>query len=92
MYIVTESRIDLAIDLIDKLKRLFNDKGHLTFDTKETVIKLKWCQNRGPHPSHHLDAIMRTDLANVFFIFLTSLVNPSTQVIIIIIIILILRL
>jgi hypothetical protein len=39
MCIVTGPRIDLAIDLIDRMKRLFYDKG-LVFDNKETVIEL----------------------------------------------------
>jgi hypothetical protein len=38
MCIVTGSRIDLAIALIDRMKRLVADKGLVTFDSKETVI------------------------------------------------------
>jgi hypothetical protein len=40
MCIVTGPRIDLAITLIDRMKKLFMDKGHITFDTKETVIEI----------------------------------------------------
>jgi late competence protein required for DNA uptake (superfamily II DNA/RNA helicase) len=40
MCIVTGPRIDLAITLIDRMKRLFTDKGLVTFDSKETVIEL----------------------------------------------------
>jgi late competence protein required for DNA uptake (superfamily II DNA/RNA helicase) len=42
MCIVTGPRIDLAIALIDRMKRLFaSSKGIATaFDTKETVIEL----------------------------------------------------
>jgi len=40
MSIVTGPRIDLAIALIDRMKRLFVDKGLIAFDTKETVIEL----------------------------------------------------
>jgi len=36
MCIVTGPRIDLAIALIDRMKRLFAGKGLITFDTKET--------------------------------------------------------
>jgi late competence protein required for DNA uptake (superfamily II DNA/RNA helicase) len=36
MCIVTGPRIDLAIDLIDRMKKLFAGKGLTTFDTKET--------------------------------------------------------
>jgi hypothetical protein len=48
MCIVTGPRIDLAIALIDRMKKLFSGKGPLfrgkgllVFDTKETVIELK---------------------------------------------------
>jgi hypothetical protein len=40
MCIVTGPRIDLAIALIDRMKRLFVGKGLITFDIKETVIEL----------------------------------------------------
>jgi late competence protein required for DNA uptake (superfamily II DNA/RNA helicase) len=45
MCIVTGPRIDLAIALIDRMKKLFssnrsNSKGITVFDTKETVIEL----------------------------------------------------
>jgi hypothetical protein len=40
MCIVTGPRIDLAIALIDRMKKLFSGKGLVSFDTKETVIEL----------------------------------------------------
>jgi late competence protein required for DNA uptake (superfamily II DNA/RNA helicase) len=42
MCIVTGPRIDLAIALIDRMKKLFvgNSKVLNTFDTKETVVEL----------------------------------------------------
>jgi late competence protein required for DNA uptake (superfamily II DNA/RNA helicase) len=43
MCIVTGPRIDLAIALIDRMKKLFvaaSSKGLAVFDTKETVIEL----------------------------------------------------
>jgi hypothetical protein len=48
MCIVTGPRIDLAIALVDRMKKLFaagsgsssNGKGLINFDTKETVIEL----------------------------------------------------
>jgi hypothetical protein len=41
MCIVTGPRIELAIALIDRMKRLFaGGKGLISFDTKETVIEL----------------------------------------------------
>jgi late competence protein required for DNA uptake (superfamily II DNA/RNA helicase) len=38
MCIVTGPRIDLAIALIDRMKRLFADKGLITFDMFELLI------------------------------------------------------
>ena len=66
MCIVTGPRIDLAIDLIDIMKRLFYDKG-LVFDNKETVIELDGVKIEA-FPSHHLDAMR--GLQNVSFILL----------------------
>lgn len=41
MCIVTGPRIDLAIALIDRMKKLFaGSSKYLTFDTKETIIEL----------------------------------------------------
>jgi hypothetical protein len=59
MYIVTGPRIDLAIALIDRIKKLFastNSKGLTVFDTKETVIDLNGVKIEA-FPSHHLDAM-----------------------------------
>jgi late competence protein required for DNA uptake (superfamily II DNA/RNA helicase) len=59
MYIVTGPRIDLAIALIDRIKKLFastNSKGLTVFDTKETVIELNGVKIEA-FPSHHLDAM-----------------------------------
>jgi late competence protein required for DNA uptake (superfamily II DNA/RNA helicase) len=43
MCIVTGPRIDLAITLIDRMKKLFagssSSKGLIAFDTKETVLE-----------------------------------------------------
>jgi hypothetical protein len=65
MYILTGPRIDLAIALIDRMKRLFAGKGLITFDTKETVIDGVKIE---AFPSHHLDAMR--GLPNVSFILL----------------------
>jgi hypothetical protein len=43
MCIVTGPRIDLAIALIDRMKRLF--AGLVKFDTKETIVE-QWCKDR----------------------------------------------
>jgi hypothetical protein len=67
MCIVTGPRIDLAIALIDRMKRLFAGKGLITFDTKETVIELNNVKIEA-FPSHHLDAMR--GLPNVSFILL----------------------
>jgi hypothetical protein len=67
MCIVTCPRIDLAIDLIDRMKRLFYNRGLLTFDNKETVIDLNGVKIEA-FPSHHLDAMR--GLQNVSFILL----------------------
>src|SRR5919206_141493 len=69
MCIVTGPRIDLAIALIDRMKKLFsNSKGIATvFDSKETVIHLNNVKIEA-FPSHHLDAMR--GLPNVSFILL----------------------
>jgi hypothetical protein len=47
MCIVIGPRIDLAIALIDKMKRLFagSSKGLITFDTKENLLKMNLMRN-----------------------------------------------
>jgi hypothetical protein len=67
--IVTGPRIDLAIALIERMKKLFsNDKKGLTvFHTKETGIDLNGVKIEA-FPSHHLDAMR--GLPNVSFILL----------------------
>jgi len=56
MCIVTGPRIDLAIALIDRIKRLFELKARIYFDSKETVIELNGVRIEA-FPSHHLDAM-----------------------------------
>jgi hypothetical protein len=69
MCIVTGPRIDLAIALIDRMKKLFASSEGITaaFDTKETVIELNDVKIEA-FPSHHLNA-MRS-LPNVSCILL----------------------
>jgi late competence protein required for DNA uptake (superfamily II DNA/RNA helicase) len=69
MCIVTGPRIDLAIALIDRMKKLFAGSRGLTtsFDTKETIIDLNNVKIEA-FPSHHLDAMR--GLPNVSFILL----------------------
>ena len=60
MCIVTGPRIELAITLTDRMKRLFENLSSgsgLTFDTKETVVELNGVHIEA-YPSHHLDAIL----------------------------------
>jgi hypothetical protein len=69
MCIVTGPRIDLAIALIDRMKKLFaSSKGiaaATAFDTKETMIELNGVKIEA-FLSHHLDAMR--GLPNVSFI------------------------
>jgi hypothetical protein len=73
MCIVTGPRIDLAIALVDRMKKLFvggssSSEGLASaFDTKETVIELNGVKIEA-FPSHHLDAMR--GLPNVSFILL----------------------
>ena len=67
MRIVTGPRIDLAITLIDRMKKLFTDKGLVSFDNKETVIELNGVDIEA-YPSHHLDSMR--GLKDVSFIYL----------------------
>jgi hypothetical protein len=68
MCIVTGPRIDLAIALIDRMKKLFTaSKCLVNFDTKETVVELNNVKIEA-FPSHHLDAMR--GLPNVSFILL----------------------
>jgi late competence protein required for DNA uptake (superfamily II DNA/RNA helicase) len=67
---VTGPRIDLAIALIDRMKKLFASSGKgiaAAFDTKETVIELNGVKIEA-FPSNHLDAMR--GLQNVSFILL----------------------
>jgi hypothetical protein len=67
MCIVTGPRIDLAITLIDRMKKLFTDNDLVSFDSKETVIELNGVLIEA-YPSHHLDAMR--GIPNVSFILL----------------------
>jgi len=64
--IVTGPRIDLALDLINRFKRLFYNVG-ITFEDKNTVVNLGQVKIEA-FPSHHLDAMR--GLTNVKFILL----------------------
>ena len=67
MCIVTGPRIDLAITLIDRMKKLFTDNNLVSFDNKETVIELNGVHIEA-YPAHHLDAMR--GLPDVSFILL----------------------
>ena len=66
MCIVTGPRIELAITLIDRMKRLFN-RFQFSLDAKETVIELNGVHIEA-YPSHHLDSMR--GLKDVSFIYL----------------------
>ena len=74
MCIVTGPRIDLAIALIDRMKKLFSSSKGIAaaFDTKETVIELNNVKIDA-FPSHHLDAMR--GLSSVSFILLDGQSN-----------------
>jgi terminase large subunit-like protein len=79
MCIVTGPRIDLAIALVDRMKKLFSGtKGLTVFDSKETVIELNGVKIEA-FPSHHLDAMR--GLPNVSFILLdeADFFSPGQQ-------------
>ena len=67
--IVTGPRIELAINLIDRMRKMFTLKLNLgiTFNTKETILELNDVRIEA-FPSHHLDAMR--GLPNVSFILL----------------------
>ena len=67
MCIVTGPHIDLAITLIERMKRLFVERIPLEFDTRETVLELNGVHIEA-YPSHHLDSMR--GLPNVSFILL----------------------
>ena len=68
MVIVTGPNIDLAIKLIRRMKRLFQDKlAGVTFDSKETVLELNGCSIEA-YPSNHIDSFR--SLTNPKFIFI----------------------
>lgn len=51
--IVTGPRLDLAVTLISRIKKLFPS---ISFDSKETVVNLNGCRVEA-FPSHHLDTM-----------------------------------
>lgn len=67
MCIVTGPRIELAITLIERMKRLFHENFVKSFDTKKKVIELNDVHIEA-YPSHHLDAMR--GLKDVSFIYL----------------------
>ena len=60
MCIVTAPKIDIAIKLINRMKGLFEPKLHVTFDSKETVLKLNDCTIEA-YSSNHIDAYRALD-------------------------------
>jgi hypothetical protein len=60
MCIVTGPNIDIAIKLIKRMKRLFESKLHITFDSKETVLELNGV-NIEAYPANHIDSFRALD-------------------------------
>jgi hypothetical protein len=67
MVIVTGPSIDLSIKLIRRMKKLFQDKLDVTFDSKETVLELNGCEICA-YPSNHIDSFR--SLTNPKFILI----------------------
>jgi hypothetical protein len=67
MVIVTGPNIDLATKLIKRMKKLFQDKLNVSFDSKETVLELNGCSIEA-YPSNHIDSFR--SLTNPRFIFI----------------------
>ncbi len=67
MRIITGPREDLAISLIDRMKRLFMDKLGITFQTRDTSLELNDV-SIDSYPSNHLDAAR--EIKDVSFILL----------------------
>ena len=67
MVIVTGPSIDLAIKLIRRMKRFFQDKLDVTFDSRETVLELNGCSIEA-YPSNHIDSFR--SLTNPRFIMI----------------------
>ena len=67
MVIVPGPNIDLATKLIKRMKKLFQDKLDVLFDSKETVLELNGCSIEA-YPSNHIDSFR--SLTNPKFIFI----------------------
>jgi hypothetical protein len=80
MCIVTGPRIELAITLIDRMKRLFQNMAqkNATFDTKETVIELNGVHIEA-YPSHHLDAMRGLKDVSFFYLDEADFFPPGEQ-------------
>jgi hypothetical protein len=55
MIIITGPNISLAIGMITRMKQMLQRKLGISFDTKETVLKLNGVEIQA-HPSHHIDS------------------------------------
>ena len=67
MVIVTGPNIDLAIKLIKRMKKLFQDKLDVAFTDREIVLELNGCEISA-YPSNHIDSFR--SLTNPRFIFI----------------------
>ena len=78
MCIVTGPNQDIAIKLIKRIKRLFESKLGITFDTKETVLELNGCSIEA-YPSNHLDAYRALDNPKFILLYEADFFRKSEQ-------------
>ena len=66
MCIITGPRIELATDLIGRIKKLFYDKLKVTFESKESQVTINGVRITA-YPSHHISSVR--GIPNVSFLF-----------------------
>ena len=75
--IITGPRLQLAITLIDRIKRLFSEIK-ISFESKNTMIMLNGCQIEA-YPSHHIDTIRGLTDVKLFLLDECSFFPPNQQ-------------
>ncbi|MDE1829416.1 MAG: hypothetical protein KGI25_03740 [Thaumarchaeota archaeon] len=73
--IVTGPRLDLAVTLISRIKKLF---PLISFDSKETVVNLNDCRIEA-FPSHHLDTMRGLPHVKLILLDEADFFNPGEQ-------------
>ena len=77
MCIVTGPRIDLAITLIDRIKKLFTN-SQVSFDSKETVVELNGVHIEA-YPAHHLAAMRGLPVVSFILLDEADFFPPGQQ-------------